>query len=87
MHLVVLCRYQGADTDAEQFALTEQLFDAALGELSVVARGQPCLLVISTWSQPKSLAWQKGFRLGSGLTEEAWAWLLTCSHLQASLER
>ena len=25
-------------------------------------------LVISTWSPPKSLAWQKGFRLGSGLT-------------------
>ena len=45
MHLVVLCGYQGADVDAEQLALTEQLFDAALGELSVVARGQPCLLV------------------------------------------
>ena len=26
-------------------ALTDQLFDAALGEVSVVARGQPCLLV------------------------------------------
>ena len=25
--------------------MTEQLFDAALGELSVVARGQPCMLV------------------------------------------
>ena len=45
MHLVVLYGYQGADTDVEQLALTEQLFDAALGELSVVARGQPCLLV------------------------------------------
>ena len=29
MHLVVLCGYQGADSDAEQLALTEQLFDAA----------------------------------------------------------
>ena len=50
--------------------MTEQLFDAALGELNVVARGQPCLLVgdFSTWSPPKSLVWQKGFRLGSGLT-------------------
>ena len=38
MHLVVLYGYQGADTDAEQLALTDQLFDAALGELSVVAR-------------------------------------------------
>ena len=42
MHLVVLYGFQGADSDAEQLSLTEQLFDAALGELSVVARGQPC---------------------------------------------
>ena len=34
--------FQGADSDAGQLSLTEQLFDAALGELSVVARGQPC---------------------------------------------
>ena len=39
MHLVVLYGYQGADTDAEQLALTEQLFDAALGELSVGCKG------------------------------------------------
>ena len=45
MHLVVLYGYQGADSDLEQPALTDQLFDAALGELSVMARGQPCLLV------------------------------------------
>ena len=45
LHLFVLYGYQGADSDAEQLSLTEQLFDAALGELSVVARGQPCLLV------------------------------------------
>ena len=45
MHLVVLYGYQGADADAEQLAVTEQLFDAALGELGVVARGQPCMLV------------------------------------------
>ena len=51
IHLVVLCGYQGADSDAEQLALTEQLFDAAMGELGVVARGEnnveptqmPCL--------------------------------------------
>ena len=43
--MVVLYGYQGADTDAEQLALTEQLFDAALGELGVVGRRQPCLLV------------------------------------------
>ena len=45
MHLVVLYGYQGADHDAEQLALTEQLFDAALSELNSVARRQPCLFV------------------------------------------
>ena len=45
MHLVVLYGYQGADSDPEQLALTDQLFDAALEELSVVARGQVCMLV------------------------------------------
>ena len=44
MDLVVLYGYQGADSDAEQLALTDQLFDAAPGELGVVARGQPCVL-------------------------------------------
>ena len=29
MHLVVLNGFQGADADAEQLVLTEQLFDAA----------------------------------------------------------
>ena len=33
MHLVVLYGYQGADTGAEQLALIDQLFGAALGEL------------------------------------------------------
>ena len=41
LHLLVLFGYQGADTDVEQLALTELLFGAALGELSVFARGQP----------------------------------------------
>ena len=45
LHLFVLYGYQGADSDAEQLAWTEQLFDAALGELHAVASGQPCLLV------------------------------------------
>ena len=45
MHLVVLYGYQGADRDPERLALTDQLLDAALGELGVVAREQPCLLV------------------------------------------
>ena len=41
----MLYGYRGADTDAEQLALIEQLCDAALGEHSVVAWEQPCLLV------------------------------------------
>ena len=45
LHLVVLHGYQGADRDAEKLALTDQLFDAALAELGVVAREQPCLIV------------------------------------------
>ena len=45
LHLVVLYGYQGADSDAEQLALTDHLFDAALGELKVVALDQPCLIV------------------------------------------
>ena len=69
MHLFVLYGFQGADTDAEQLALTEQLLDATLGELSVVSRGQPCFLVGDFNVEPTKIsrAWQKGFRLGSGL--------------------
>ena len=33
VNLVVLNGYQGADFDAEQLSLTDQLFDAALGGL------------------------------------------------------
>ena len=69
MHLVVLCGYQGADSDAEQLVLTEQLFDAALGELGVVARGQPCMLVGYFNVEPTQIpCLAKGIRLGSGLT-------------------
>ena len=44
MHLVVLYGYHGADSSAERLQLTNQLFEAALGELAVVAREQPCLI-------------------------------------------
>ena len=56
MHLVVLYGDQGADADPEQLALTDQLFDAALGELSVVARGQPCMLVGDFNVEPTQIA-------------------------------
>ena len=52
--------------------------------------GSPvCSLGTSTWSPPKSLAWQKGFRVGSGLTLKLlglWLLVCNCSHLQAGLE-
>ena len=75
MHLVVLYGYQGADVDAEQLALTEQLFDAALGEVSVVARGQPCLLVGDFNVEPTKIpCLAKGISAGLWIDfEEAWA--------------
>ena len=75
MHLVVLYGYQGADADAEQLALTEQLFDAAFGELSVVARGQSCLLVGDFNVEPTKIpCLAKGISAGLWVDfEEAWA--------------
>ena len=74
-HLVVLYGYQRADTDAEQLALTEQLFDAALGELSVVARGQPCMIVGDFNVEPTKIPCLTKV-ISAGLwvdCEEAWA--------------
>ena len=75
MHLVVLYGYQGADADAEQLALTEQLFDAGFGELSVVARVQPCLLVGDFNVEPTKIpCLAKGISAGLWVDfEEAWA--------------
>ena len=75
MQLVVVYGFQGADTDAEQLALTEQLFDAALGELSVVARGQPCLLVGDFNVEPTKIpCLAKGISAGLWVDlEEAWS--------------
>ena len=74
-HLFVLYGYQGADTDAEQLALTNQLFDAALGELSVVARAQPCMLVGDFNVEPTKIpCLAKGISAGLWVDfEEAWA--------------
>ena len=38
MHLVVLYGYHGRDASAERVRLTDQLFDATLSELAVLAR-------------------------------------------------
>ena len=75
MHLFVLYGYQGADSDAEQLALTDQLFDAALGELSVVGRGQPFMLVGDSNVEPTNIpCLAKGVSAGLWVHfEEAWA--------------
>ena len=75
MHLFVLDGYQGADSDPEQLALTDQLFDAALGELSVVAHGQPCLLVGELNVEPTKISClATGISAGLWVDfEEAWA--------------
>ena len=62
-------------TDAEQLALTEHLFYAAFGELSAVARGQPCLLVGDFNVEPTKIpCLAKGISAGLWVDlEEAWA--------------
>ena len=75
VHLCVLYGYQGADTDPEQLALTDQLFDAALGELYVAALGQPCLLVGDFNVEPTKIpCLAKGISAGLWVDfGEAWA--------------
>ena len=78
--LVVQYGYQGADSDAEQLALTEQLFGAALSELGVVARGQPCLIVGDFNVEPiKIPCLAKGISAGLWVDlESAWAFACGC---------
>ena len=84
MHLVVLYGYQGADADPEQLALTDHLFDAALGELSVVARGQPCLLVGDFNVEPTKIpCLAKGISTGLWVVLEV-AWALATGKQPAS---
>ena len=75
MHLVVLYGYHGADSSAEKLQLTNQLFEAALGELAVVARGQPCLIIGDFNVEPtKSPCLAKGISAGLWVDLEAsWA--------------
>ena len=75
MHLHVLYGHQGADADTGQLALTERLFDAAFGELGVVARRQPCLHVGDFNLEPTKIpCLAKGISAGLWVDfEEAWA--------------
>ena len=51
----------------EQLALTEQLLDAALGELGVVASGQPWLIVGDFNVEPTKIP-----RLAKGISSGLW---------------
>ena len=75
MHLVVLYGYHGADSNAECLQLTDQLFDAALSELAVVARGQLCLIVGNFNVEPTKVpCLAKGISAGLWIDLEAsWA--------------
>ena len=79
MNLVVLYGSQGADADAEQLALTEQLFDAARGDLGLVARGQPSLIVGDFHVEPTKITCSaKGISAGLWVDLDA-AWSLAGS--------
>ena len=67
MHLVVFCGHHGADSSAEKLQLTNQLFEAALGELAVVARVQPCLIVGDFNVEPTKIPC-----LAKGISAELW---------------
>ena len=73
--------YQGADTDAGQRALTEHLFDAALGELSVAVREQPSVLVGDFNVEPTKIPC-----LAKGISAGLWVDLESAWALAAGLE-
>ena len=78
MHLVVLYGYHGADSDAECLSLTDQLFQAALAELAVVARGQPCLIVVDFNIEPSEIpCLAKGISAGLWIDLDA-SWASAC---------
>ena len=85
LHLFVLYGYQGADSDAEQLALTDQSFDAALGELHAVALGQPCLLVGDFNVEPTKIpCLAKGISAGLCQLRTNWHWVIEGSQKSMS---
>ena len=72
----MLYGYQGADREAEKRALTDQLLDAALGELGVVAREQRFMVVGDFNVEPTKIpCLAKGISAGLWVDLEA-AWAL-----------
>ena len=56
MHLVVLYGSHEADWDMAQLELTNQLLDAVLGELAMIARGQ-LVLIVGDFNVEPCLGW------------------------------
>ena len=74
MNLVVLYGYRGADVDAEQLALIEQLFDAALADLPVDARRSALSYCWDFYVEPTKIpCLSKGISAGLWVDLEA-AW-------------
>ena len=81
MVLVVLAlnrAFQGADADAEQLSLTEQLFDAAMGELGVVSWRQPCMLVGDCNVEPSNIPCLANAISAGRLVDLEASWALAC---------
>ena len=73
MHVVVVYGKQGAGSGAEQLPLTDQLFDAAMGEFSVVASNQPSMIVGDLNVEPT-----KTPSLSYGISAGLWVDLQAC---------
>ena len=73
VHVVTVYGKQGAGSGAEQLQLTDQLFDAALGEFSVVASGQPRMIVGDFNVEPT-----KTPSLSYGISAGLWVDLQAC---------
>ena len=83
---MVLYGYQGADTDAEQLALTEQLLDAAFGQLRMIALNQPCLIVGDFHVEPTKIPC-----LAKGISARLWvdlkvSWALASGNQPSSID-
>ena len=85
LHLVVVNGFQGAASDIEKLKLTDSLVDAVIGELAVLATGQPCLIVGDfNVERTKIPCLLKGISAGLWFDLQAsWATAKWHSHLQA----
>ena len=67
VRVVVVCRFQGAETDTEKLAQAEQLFQAVLCELRAVGQGHPKLVLDDFNVEPSMI-----HCLVEGIAEGSW---------------